>query len=40
MAENVLITGGSGLLALNWALTIRNKFNVIQHELLKKIFNE
>ena len=29
MVENVLITGGSGLLALNWALAIRSKFNVI-----------
>jgi dTDP-4-dehydrorhamnose reductase len=28
MKEDVLITGGSGLLALNWALTIRDKFNV------------
>ena len=28
MKEDVLITGGSGLLALNWALTIREKFNV------------
>ena len=28
MKENILITGGSGLLALNWALTIREKFNV------------
>ncbi len=29
MKEDILITGGSGLLALNWALTIREKFNVI-----------
>jgi dTDP-4-dehydrorhamnose reductase len=28
MKEDILITGGSGLLALNWALTIRGKFNV------------
>ena len=28
MKENILITGGSGLLALNWALTVREKFNV------------
>ena len=28
MKEDILITGGSGLLALNWALTIREKFNV------------
>jgi dTDP-4-dehydrorhamnose reductase len=29
MKENILITGGSGLLALNWAITIRNNYNVI-----------
>ena len=28
MKEDILITGGSGLLALNWSLTIREKFNV------------
>ncbi len=28
MKENILITGGSGLLALNWAATMREKFNV------------
>jgi dTDP-4-dehydrorhamnose reductase len=28
MKEDILITGGSGLLALNWAQTIREKFNV------------
>jgi dTDP-4-dehydrorhamnose reductase len=28
MKEDILITGGSGLLALNWALAIREKFNV------------
>ena len=28
MKEDILITGGSGLLALNWAITIREKFNV------------
>ena len=28
MKEDILITGGSGLLALNWALTIKEKFNV------------
>lgn len=28
MKEDILITGGSGLLALNWALNIREKFNV------------
>ncbi len=28
MKENILITGGSGLLALNWALNVREKFNV------------
>ena len=28
MKKDILITGGSGLLALNWALTIREKFNV------------
>ena len=28
MKENILITGGSGLLALNWALTIREIFNI------------
>ncbi len=28
MKENILITGGSGLLALNWALAVREKFNV------------
>ena len=28
MKEDILITGGSGLLALNWAATIREKFNV------------
>jgi dTDP-4-dehydrorhamnose reductase len=29
MASNVLITGGSGLLALNWAATIRNRCSVV-----------
>jgi len=29
MKENILITGGSGLLALNWAATVREEFNVI-----------
>jgi dTDP-4-dehydrorhamnose reductase len=29
MSETVLITGGSGLLALNWALAIRNRSQVI-----------
>jgi dTDP-4-dehydrorhamnose reductase len=29
MKENILITGGSGLLALNWAATMREKFNVM-----------
>lgn len=28
MKEDILITGGSGLLALNWAATMREKFNV------------
>jgi dTDP-4-dehydrorhamnose reductase len=28
MKEDILITGGSGLLALNWALAVREKFNV------------
>ena len=28
MKENILITGGSGLLALNWAATVREKFNI------------
>ncbi len=28
MKENILITGGSGLLALNWAATMREKFNI------------
>ena len=28
MKENILITGGAGLLALNWAATMREKFNV------------
>ena len=28
MKENILITGGSGLLALNWASTMREKFNI------------
>ena len=28
MKKNILITGGSGLLALNWAATIREKFNI------------
>ena len=28
MKEDILITGGSGLLALNWALNIREKFNI------------
>ena len=28
MNENILITGGSGLLALNWAVTLREKFNI------------
>ena len=29
MGRKVLITGGSGLLALNWALAIRNQYSVI-----------
>lgn len=29
MNSGVFITGGSGLLALNWAVTIRDRFNVI-----------
>jgi len=29
MRQKVLITGGSGLLATNWALTIRDKFSVV-----------
>ena len=28
MKEDILITGGSGLLALNWAATMREKFNI------------
>lgn len=28
MKENILITGGAGLLALNWGLTLRDKYNV------------
>ena len=28
MKENILITGGSGLLALNWAVTMREKFHI------------
>jgi len=28
MKENILITGGTGLLALNWALALRDKYNV------------
>ena len=28
MKEDILITGGSGLLGLNWALAVREKFNV------------
>ncbi len=28
MRKNVFITGGSGLLAINWALTIRDRFSV------------
>jgi dTDP-4-dehydrorhamnose reductase len=28
MKENILITGGSGLLALNWAATMRENFNI------------
>jgi dTDP-4-dehydrorhamnose reductase len=28
MKEIILITGGSGLLALNWAATVRKKFNI------------
>ena len=28
MKEDILITGGSGLLALNWAVAVRKKFNV------------
>ena len=28
MKENILITGGSGLLALNWATSMREKFNI------------
>ena len=29
MSKKVLITGGSGLLAVNWALAIRDKYSVI-----------
>ncbi|TSA26214.1 MAG: SDR family oxidoreductase [Ignavibacteriales bacterium] len=29
MRRSILITGGSGLLALNWALTFREKYNII-----------
>ncbi|CAM8359075.1 SDR family oxidoreductase [Candidatus Methylopumilus planktonicus] len=29
MKEDILITGGSGLLGLNWALAVREKFNVM-----------
>ncbi|NLD45589.1 MAG: sugar nucleotide-binding protein, partial [Clostridiaceae bacterium] len=29
MREKVFITGGSGLLALNWALTIRENYSVV-----------
>lgn len=28
MKEKVFFTGGSGLLAINWALTVRNRYNV------------
>ena len=28
MKKSILITGGSGLLAVNWALSIRDKFEV------------
>ena len=28
MKKNILITGGSGLLGLNWAITMREKFNI------------
>ena len=29
MPKSILITGGSGLLAINWAMAIRDRFNVI-----------
>ena len=29
MQQKVLITGGSGLLAVNWALSIRDKYQVV-----------
>ena len=29
MQQKVLITGGSGLLAVNWALSIRDKYEVV-----------
>ena len=29
MNQKVLITGGSGLLAVNWALSIRDKYSVV-----------
>ena len=29
MKQKVLITGGSGLLAVNWALSIRDKYAVV-----------
>ena len=39
MKKKVLITGGSGLLAINWARIIRNKFSVVSilHERLIEI---
>jgi dTDP-4-dehydrorhamnose reductase len=29
MKETIFLTGGSGLLALNWAIRVRNKYNVV-----------
>ena len=29
MQQKVLITGGSGLLAVNWALSMRDKYDVV-----------
>lgn len=41
MSETMLITGGSGLLAVNWALSMRNERNVVLglHERLISIAN-
>ena len=38
MPKSILITGGSGLLAINWAMAIRDRFNVILG-CHNKIFN-